>query len=134
LNSRIDPINEPTCPLCVKASKAFAENEFSVAVLDGFPVSPGHTLVIPRRHFARLEEATHEEQIAIFNLVRQVANLIKNDPMPDGFNIGINDGIAAGQTVPHLHIHVIPRYSGDQTDPRGGIRLIFPESARYWEK
>lgn len=122
-----------TCPLCQRASQAIAKNDLAVAIRDDFPISLGHTLVIPRRHFARLEEATSEEGVAIFNLVRDVTSLIENDPPPSGFNIGVNDGVSAGQTVPHLHVHIIPRYSGDQPDPRGGIRLIFPERARYWE-
>jgi diadenosine tetraphosphate (Ap4A) HIT family hydrolase len=133
LSNHTDPNIDPACPFCEKAPQAIAENDLAVAVSDAFPVSPGHMLVIPRRHFVRLEEATPEEGIAILSLVREVTSLIKSDPTPDGFNIGVNDGIAAGQTVPHLHFHVIPRYSGDMADPRGGIRWIFPERARYWE-
>jgi diadenosine tetraphosphate (Ap4A) HIT family hydrolase len=133
MNNQLDLISDLNCKLCELASDPFAENELAVAVRDGFPVSPGHSLVIPRRHFERLEEATPEENVAIFDLVSEVSKTIEIAPSPDGFNIGINDGLAAGQTIPHLHVHIIPRYTDDQSDPRGGVRLIFPERARYWE-
>ena len=90
---------ESTCPLCQRAPQAIAENDLAVAIRDNFPISSGHTLVIPRRHFARLEDAASDEMVAIFNLVRDVTSLIENDPPPDVFNIGVNDGVAAGQTV-----------------------------------
>ena len=120
------------CPLCKLATRAMAENNLAVAGYDGFPVSPGHVLIVPRRHVATMGEATFSERRAIFDLIHEVQGLVKN-LQPDGFNIGINDGVAAGQTVQHLHVHVIPRYFGDQEDPRGGIRNIFPKRAKYWE-
>jgi len=101
-------------------------------ILDGYPISEGHTLVIPKRHvgsFFELETAELEDLLSV--LERAKARL-DAEYGPDGFNIGINDGPAAGQTVPHLHVHLIPRYAGDQEDPRGGIRWIFPEKADYW--
>lgn len=78
-------------------------------------------------------ETTKEEKIALLNGIEQAKALIDKELSPDGYNIGINDGEAAGQTIEHLHIHLIPRYKGDSPDPRGGIRWIFPEKAKYWE-
>ena len=129
--------------LQVDAKWLDAGKTHALAILDGFPVSPGHTLIIPKRHIASLFDASREEQAALFDLLAEMRQLLL-DPtlspftqrqglqLPDGFNIGINDGDAAGQTVMHLHIHLIPRYTGDQPDPRGGVRWIFPDKAAYW--
>ena len=123
-----------TCPFCaVEARRIIYQGELTVAVMDGFPVSPGHTLIIPRRHIASLFEATTKEQLELLHVLSAVRTGIMQDFHPDGFNIGINDGGAAGQTVMHLHIHLIPRYKGDQPDPRGGVRWIFPDKAAYWK-
>jgi diadenosine tetraphosphate (Ap4A) HIT family hydrolase len=100
--------------------------------VDGFPVSSGHALIIPKRHIASLFNAARKEREALFDLLEHVKTELLENYNPDGFNIGINDGTAAGQTVMHLHIHLIPRYTGDQTDPRGGVRWIFPDKAAYW--
>ena len=108
------------------------ENDFAFLVADNYPVSPGHTLAIPKRHVASFFETTPEEQRALFELVRIARDHLTEEYGPDGFNVGINDGPAAGQTVMHVHIHLIPRYSGDLPDPRGGIRWIKPEKADYW--
>ena len=101
-------------------------------VLDGYPVSRGHTLVIPKRHVGSFFELGGEERDDILSMLDQARTRLNAEYAPDGYNIGINDGPAAGQTVPHLHIHLIPRYRGDQDDPRGGVRWIFPEKADYW--
>lgn len=121
------------CIFC-KSSNAsvILENSNAFAIRDGFPVSTGHTLIIPKRHIASLFEATAAEQAALFDLLRLARKQLLDKFEPDGFNIGINDGTAAGQTVMHLHIHLIPRYAGDQLDPRGGVRWIFPDKAAYW--
>ncbi len=108
-------------------------NDHSLAIMDGFPLSPGHALVIPRRHIASLFEATKDEREALLDLLEQTRMELIRQYNPDGFNIGINDGAYAGQTVMHLHIHLIPRYKGDQQDPRGGVRWIFPNKAVYWK-
>jgi diadenosine tetraphosphate (Ap4A) HIT family hydrolase len=79
-------------------------------------------------------ETTDEERQAMLKLLDQVKAMLDREHKPDGYNIGINNGAAAGQTVMHLHIHVIPRYAGDRPDPRGGVRWIIPEKAAYWEK
>ena len=108
-----------------------ASNAFAFALLDRFPVSPGHTLVIPRRLVATWFEATSEEQKALLELVTQVKLRLDEERHPDGFNVGINVGEAAGQTVMHLHVHVIPRYCGDMDDPRGGVRGVIPAKQNY---
>jgi diadenosine tetraphosphate (Ap4A) HIT family hydrolase len=121
------------CSFCtLDSSRIIASNDHAVAIRDGFPVSKGHTLIIPKRHIASLFEATVEEQAALLELLGQARQQLQDELKPDGFNIGINDGTAAGQTVMHLHIHLIPRYAGDQPDPRGGVRWIFPDKAAYW--
>ena len=98
---------------------------------DGFPVSPGHALVIPRRHVAAWFEASAQEQESLLKGIEIAKREIEKQYQPDGFNIGINVGEAAGQTVPHLHVHVIPRYKGDVEDPRGGVRYVIPDKANY---
>ena len=95
-------------------------------------MSPGHTLVVPRRLIAGWFEATPDERRAIFDLVDEVRKqLDAGTPQPDGYNIGVNVGEAAGQTVMHLHVHVIPRYRGDVADPRGGVRHVIPGKGNY---
>jgi diadenosine tetraphosphate (Ap4A) HIT family hydrolase len=122
-----------TCPFCtLKTKRIFTLNAHALAILDGFPISPGHALIIPKRHIASLFEATREERESLFDLMEQVKTKLHEKYNPDGYNIGINDGAVAGQTVMHLHIHLIPRFVGDQPDPRGGVRWIFPEKADYW--
>ena len=105
----------------------------ALALRDAFPISEGHTLVVPRRHVASLFDLTPEEQTELWQLVAHVRAELVDKFHPDAFNIGINDGEAAGQTVPHAHIHVIPRYHGDLADPRGGVRWVIPEKAAYWK-
>lgn len=125
--------NNSTCPFCnLDKARISLANNYAIAIYDGFPVSPGHCLIIPKRHFASFFEATKEEQVALLDLLSEMQELLMREHSPDGFNVGINVGEAAGQTVMHLHIHLIPRYAGDQPDPRGGVRWIFPEKADYW--
>jgi diadenosine tetraphosphate (Ap4A) HIT family hydrolase len=121
------------CPFCSPAAnRILAEDELTRTITDGFPVSPGHTLIIPRRHVATFFEATDAEQAALLCSLKTAKTLIEAHHQPDGYNIGVNNGAAAGQTVPHLHIHLIPRYLGDIPDPRGGVRWVLPEKAKYW--
>ena len=117
--------------LSIPESRWVASNALAFAIRDGFPVSPGHTLVIPRRLVATWFEATAEEQRAIFELVEVVRRGLETELRPQGYNIGINVGQAAGQTVFHLHVHVIPRFTGDMTDPRGGVRHVIPGKGNY---
>ncbi len=106
--------------------------DHTLTVRDGFPVSPGHTLVIPKRHVATFFDTTEEEQMAISRALQKAKTELDQELTPDGYNIGINNGDAAGQTVFHLHVHLIPRYKGDCEDPRGGVRWVLPEKAVYW--
>ena len=127
---RVQPMQTEACPFCsISTGRILAETALTLTIRDRFPVSPDHTLIVPKRHFADLFEATSDEIREIWQALAQVAGQIRP---ADGFNIGVNVGAAAGQTVMHLHIHLIPRYAGDQPDPRGGIRRIFPEQADYW--
>jgi len=124
----------PNCPFCaLQIERIIDSNEFGLAIRDGFPVSPGHTLVMPKRHIGSWFEISKEEQTGLLELLDRAKTTLQIEFSPDGYNIGINDGPAAGQTVPHLHIHLMPRYKSDQKDPRGGVRWIIPEKAKYWE-
>jgi diadenosine tetraphosphate (Ap4A) HIT family hydrolase len=98
---------------------------------DGFPVSPGHALLIANRHMPTWFDATSEERIALMTAMDSAKAIIEKDHRPDGYNIGINCGPAAGQTIFHLHVHLIPRYSGDVPDPRGGVRRVILQNASY---
>ena len=121
------------CPFCsLSAPRIAGQNEHAVWIRDGFPVSPGHSLVISKRHIGSFFEVTDEERTALLTLLDQAKAAAAAEFQPDGFNIGINDGPAAGQTVPHLHIHLIPRFKGDLPDARGGVRWIIPQKADYW--
>ena len=122
------------CPFCTLAPERIIDsNEFGVTIRDGFPVSPGHTLVIPKRHIGSWFTISNAEQLGLLDLLARAKVVLQEELNPDGYNIGINDGPVAGQTVPHLHMHLIPRYKGDQEDARGGVRWIIPEKAKYWE-
>jgi len=101
-------------------------------IRDGYPVFPGHTLVIARRHVGSLFDLTEVEQADLLVVLGAAKKDLDAEFRPDAYNIGVNDGAAAGQTVAHLHSHLIPRYRGDRPDPRGGIRWIFPDKADYW--
>ena len=107
-------------------------DDVTLVIRDAFPVSPGHTLIIPRRHVGSFFELTPPERARMFELLTQAKAELDGTLQPDGFNIGINDGAAAGQTVAHLHLHLIPRYRGDTPDPRGGVRWVLPAKAKYW--
>ena len=123
------------CPFCnLHASRIRSENGVAVAFPDAFPITEGHTLVVPKRHVASLFDLTEEEQTVVWRLVALVRAKLMAELKPDAFNVGLNDGPAAGQTVMHAHVHVIPRRKGDSPDPRGGVRWIKPEKARYWDE
>jgi diadenosine tetraphosphate (Ap4A) HIT family hydrolase len=121
------------CPFCaLPASRIKAENEHAMLIRDAFPVSPGHSLVIPKRHIGSYFETTEAERTGMHALLVTARQAVVAELSPQGHNIGINDGAAAGQTVPHLHIHLIPRYAGDVPDPRGGVRWVVADKADYW--
>jgi diadenosine tetraphosphate (Ap4A) HIT family hydrolase len=125
-----------TCAFCARlaAADVTVQNELAAAFPDAFPLNPGHTLIVPRRHEPDFLALSAEEQAAVWSLVELVRTRIERDHRPDGYNLGVNVGVAAGQTVGHAHLHVIPRYAGDAADPRGGIRWILPARAAYWQR
>lgn len=121
------------CPFCnLDQNRVFLTSQNALAFLDGFPITEGHALVIPKRHVASLFDLPEAEQAELWLVVAKVRALLLKKYAPQSFNIGVNDGEAAGQTVPHAHIHVIPRKKGDVADPRGGVRWIIPGKAKYW--
>jgi diadenosine tetraphosphate (Ap4A) HIT family hydrolase len=121
------------CPFCHRdPARVLGEDALTVIYKDGFPVSPGHLVILPTRHFATLFEATEAEQLALLQALARAKAMLEESHHPDGYTIGINHGPAGGQTVPHLHIHLIPRYTGDREEPRGGVRWVLPEKAKYW--
>ena len=126
-------MTERPCPFCTLPDmRVVSQNEHAVVVLDAYPVTLGHSLVIPKRHVGSFFETTPSERLALLTLLDHAKVRANAAHHPAGYNIGVNDGSAAGQTVPHLHIHLIPRYLGDQPDPRGGVRWVIPEKADYW--
>ena len=123
------------CPFCsLNPGEVLIARPLALARHDLFPVSKGHTLIIPRRHVVSFFETTAEERREMMELLDEAKAVLDREHKPDGYNIGINDGQAAGQTVMHVHIHLVPRYRGDKADPRGGIRAMFPDKAAYWKK
>jgi len=120
------------CIFCdYNKSEIIVENKLAFAVLDHFPVNNGHCLIIPKRHFADFFETTEEEIKAIYSLMHEVKEMFDIQYEPAGYNIGINVGAYAGQTINHLHVHLIPRYIGDVEDPRGGIRNLKEAMVEY---
>lgn len=132
LKIRRDMSNK-NCLFChLPDGRIIDSSPLALVIRDAYPVSPGHTLIIPKRHIGSFFEATTEERQELLALLDQAQLKLLEELSPDAFNIGINDGAAAGQTISHLHIHLIPRYLNDQDDPRGGVRWIIPEKAKYW--
>jgi diadenosine tetraphosphate (Ap4A) HIT family hydrolase len=121
-----------SCPFCkLPRDRIVFESELALAIRDKFPVSPGHTLILPKRHVASPLDTTPEEQATLLKLLCIARVDLDHVHHPAAYNVGVNDGAAAGQTVMHLHVHLIPRYPGDRNDPRGGVRWVLPESAAY---
>ena len=123
------------CTYCnLSESRIIDQSPLTLVFRDVFPVSPGHTLIIPRRHVESYFDLTDQEREDLTFMMMRAKNVLKNELNPQAFNIGINEGFAAGQTVAHINMHLIPRFKGDVTEPRGGIRWIFPDKAVFWEK
>jgi diadenosine tetraphosphate (Ap4A) HIT family hydrolase len=118
----------------IEGARVLATDDLFAVVSDKFPVSPGHTLIIPHSPLTRFQELNTTEKARLLVWVEWVQNwlLATLSPPPDAFNLGVNDGKAAGQTMPQFHFHVIPRHDGDVPDPRGGIRWVIPGKAKYW--
>ncbi len=121
------------CPFCnLPSSRVLHSNAHAIVIRDAFPVSEGHTLILAKRHIGSFFELDDAERAAMLELLKASQIELGTRYSPAGYNIGINDGVAAGQTVPHVHMHLIPRHTNDVDDPRGGIRWVIPDKARYW--
>jgi diadenosine tetraphosphate (Ap4A) HIT family hydrolase len=115
----------------VSADRVLESTEHAISVLDAYPVSPGHTLVVTRRHVASPFELTAVEIDEVAQLVHSARDRLDRTLHPSGYNVGINVGEDAGQTVMHVHVHLIPRYPDDTADPAGGVRNVIPGRGRY---
>lgn len=122
--------SEAVCPFC-HVEESIVRNALAYVRLDKYPVNPGHVLVIPYRHVANYFDATAEEREAILSLLDHAKAWLDREHAPAGYNVGVNVGAVAGQTIMHLHVHLIPRYPGDVADPRGGVRGVIPAKQSY---
>ncbi len=123
--------NDP-CLFChPRRDEIILETEHALLIKDSFPVSPGHCLVVPRRHIATVFEASEAENQDFYYLIGEAKKHIEKTQSPDGYNLGCNNGEAAGQSIFHLHMHIIPRYKGDVDNPKGGVRWVVPKKASY---
>lgn len=121
------------CFFCsLDPSRILDSNAYCFMIRDDFPISPGHTLIIPKRHVGSFFELDAAEQHALLALLDSAKKSLDIEYQPDAYNLGLNDGPAAGQSIAHVHFHLIPRYAGDCDDPRGGVRWIVPAKANYW--
>lgn len=120
------------CPFCnIDSKRIIFSNEGAIAIFDEFPVNSGHMLIIPKKHQPDFFLIDNEEQRSILDLLHKCRNHIDAEFHPDGYNIGVNVNRAAGQTIFHLHVHLIPRYQDDVKDPRGGVRGVIPKKRNY---
>ena len=119
------------CPFCGDIDSIIDESKYWYAIYDKYPVSKGHTLLISKRHISSFFDLTSEETRQIHSMIKRVKRKLDDKYFPNGYNIGVNCGRAAGQTVPHCHIHIIPRYDNDVSDPTGGIRGVIPNKQKY---
>jgi diadenosine tetraphosphate (Ap4A) HIT family hydrolase len=126
-------ITDPDCRFCVSkpGRELMLESEYGFAAYDRYPASPGHFLVIPWRHFASYFDINDAELVDLWGLVKHGKAMVDEHYQPDGYNVGINVGHWAGQSIHHLHIHVIPRYQGDVENPKGGVRGVIPHKKLY---
>ena len=119
------------CPFCHTSQDVIRESEYCFAIYDKYPVNPGHALVISLRHTANYFDLSEEEATGLWKLVAEMRLFLNEEYQPKGFNVGFNVGLEAGQTIDHVHIHIIPRYKGDMEDPTGGVRHVIPERGKY---
>jgi diadenosine tetraphosphate (Ap4A) HIT family hydrolase len=122
--------DDKNCPFCHPDSVLFG-NDLAYAKADKFPVNPGHLLIIPRRHVADFFLTTEDEKVALLSILDKAKKYLDEKHTPAGYNVGINVGEVAGQTVMHVHLHLIPRYHGDLENPRGGVRGVIPTRQSY---
>ena len=134
--NKLPRIEGETCPFCCLARRVeiICETATCVAFFDGYPVSPGHALIVPKRHVSSYFDLTHHEREAMNVMLQYVRQKVDERFHPDGYNIGINVGEAAGQSVFHVHMHLIPRYKGDVPNPKGGVRGVIPSKQNYGTK
>lgn len=128
--TRVRKTGGTNCPFCADQNGVL-RNKFAYVRADNFAVSAGHMLVIPFRHVSSFFDLTSSERNALADLLVEARELVEQNHRPDGYNIGINVGEAAGQTIPHVHVHLIPRYKGDVPNPRGGVRGVIPGKQSY---
>jgi len=120
------------CPFChITAEQIIIENDLAVSFHDKYPVNPGHILVIPRRHVENFFNLSHNEILGLVSLMQELKQYCDDEYNPDAYNIGVNIGEKAGQTIMHVHVHLIPRYANDVDEPRGGVRNIIPTRGNY---
>ena len=126
-------MNEKECIFCNldPNREIIAQNDLALAFFDAFPVNPGHALIIPKRHVADYFDLTEDEVAAMQALLREMKAIVEKRFNPDGYNIGVNVNAAAGQSVFHVHMHLIPRYKGDVENPKGGVRGVIPSKQKY---
>lgn len=124
-----DP-NDP-CLFCTDPRGVSIQRELAYSARDSYPASPGHTVIIPRRHVSSFFDLTPEEVAACMGLIKEEKKRIDEEFNPDGYNVGVNVGAAAGQSIFHVHIHILPRYKGDVENPQGGVRHVIPKKAYY---
>lgn len=124
-------MKQPTPCLFCNPGHVLLENALAYARYDDYPVSPGHVLILPYRHVADYFDTTLAEKHAMLELIEATKLVLDSEHTPDGYNLGINCGAAAGQSVPHVHYHLIPRYRGDMENPRGGVRGVIPDRQKY---
>jgi diadenosine tetraphosphate (Ap4A) HIT family hydrolase len=119
------------CDIKDKKEMVLFKGKYFFVVYDGFPVTKGHCTIAHNEHHLSFFDLSKEEIEDLYDLIKKTKDLLQEKYNPDAFNVGVNDGPAAGRTVDHLHIHVIPRYLGDVEDPVGGVRWVIPEKANY---
>ncbi len=126
-------MNEKECIFCnlYPNREIIAQNDLALAFFDAFPVNPGHALIIPKRHVADYFDLTEDEVAAMQALLREVKAIVEKRFNTAGYNIGVNVNAAAGQSVFHVHMHLIPRYKGDVENPKGGVRGVIPSKQKY---
>ena len=124
------------CLFCnINSKDLIFDNEFAFASFDSYPVSKYHSLIVPKRHILDYFELTNDELLACNDLIKKIKKKIQNeDKTVDGFNIGTNSGVVAGQSIMHCHIHLIPRRKGDVNNPQGGVRGVIPSKQHYIRK
>jgi diadenosine tetraphosphate (Ap4A) HIT family hydrolase len=131
-NRTMSALTPEECPFCNPENReCVLGSDLSYAIRDAYPVNGGHLLIIPRRHVSDFFDLQPNEVADLMSLLWEAKKRLAIEYRPDGFNVGVNVDTAAGQTIPHVHIHLIPRYSGDVEDPTGGVRGVIPWKAKY---